>query len=99
MRRESLGIQLVSDVHSESTSESSAAAGAATIVLAFTMCVPQELKARGCRNALVSDASCKGNARRWTLEGRRRVAASVMPMLDAQTRLSNVGQLPAISRR
>ena len=45
--------------------------------------VPQKLKARGCRNALVSDASCKGNARRWTLEGRRRDAASVMPMLEA----------------
>src|SRR5204863_1152140 len=70
-------------VHSESTSASSAAAGAATIVLGFTISVPQKLKARGCRNALVSDASCKGNARRWTLEGRRREAANVMPMVEA----------------
>src|ERR1700682_445413 len=66
--------------HSESTSASSAAGAAATIVLAFIR-VPQKLKARGCRNAFVSDASGKGNARRWTLEGRGRVEASVMPML------------------
>src|SRR6202171_3631266 len=66
--------------HSESTLASSAAGGAATIVLAF-ISVPQKLKARGCRNALVSDASGKGNARRWTLEGRRREGANVMPML------------------
>jgi hypothetical protein len=66
--------------HSESTLASSAAGGAATIVLAF-ISVPQKLKARGCRNALVPDASGKGNARRWTLEGRRREGASVMPTL------------------
>ena len=47
------------------------------------MSVPQKLKARGCRNALVSDASCKGNARLWALEGRRREAANLMPMLEA----------------
>src|ERR1700736_3741228 len=66
--------------HSESTLGSSAAGGAAAIVLAF-ISVPQKLKARGCRSVLVSDASGKGNARRWTLEGRRRDRASVMPML------------------
>jgi hypothetical protein len=66
--------------HSESAWASSALVGAATIVLAF-ISVPQKLKARGCPNALVSDASGKGNARRWTLEGRSRDGASVMPML------------------
>src|SRR6202171_3202590 len=66
--------------HSESALTSSAPVGAATIVLAF-ISVPQRLKARDCRNALVSDAGCKGNARRWTLEGRRREGANVMPMV------------------
>src|ERR1700682_6808795 len=65
---------------SESALTSSAPVGAASIVLAF-ISVPQRLKARDCRNALVSDASGKGNARRWTLEGRRREGANVMPML------------------
>jgi hypothetical protein len=78
-----------SGVHSESTSASSMAAGAATIVLGFTIGAPQKLKVRGCRSALVSDASCKGNARRWTLKGRRRETANVMPMLK------NVGKLAA----
>ena len=70
--------------HSESTLASSAPVGAATIVLGF-ISVPQKLKARGCRNALVSDASGKGNARRWTLEGRRREGANVMPMQRRST--------------
>jgi len=82
-------------MHSESTSASSAAAGAATIVLGFTISVPQELKARGRRSALVSDASCKGNARRWTLEGCRRDSKRHANAGGAQTRLSNVGQLAA----
>src|SRR5438132_3648019 len=66
--------------HSESTVASSAPVGAATIALGF-ISVPQKLKARDCRNALVSDAGCRGNGRRWTLEGRRREAANLMPML------------------
>src|SRR6266403_2582339 len=65
--------------HSESTWVSSAPVGVASIVLGF-ISVPQRLKMRDCRNALVSDASCKGNARRWTLEGRERDAANVMPI-------------------
>jgi len=69
-------------VHSASTSASSVAAGAATTVLGFTISAPQKLKARARRNALVSDARCKGNARRWALEGRKREAANVMPMLQ-----------------
>jgi hypothetical protein len=44
--------------HSDSTLASSASMGAATIVLGF-ISVPQKLKARGCRNALVSDAGGK----------------------------------------
>jgi hypothetical protein len=44
---------------------------------------PAKLKARGCRNALVSDAGCKDNARRWAPEGRRREAANLVPMLEA----------------
>ena len=84
-------------VHSESTSASSAAAGAATIVLGFTISVPQKLKARGRRNALVSDASRNGNARRWTLEGCRRDSKRHANAGGAQTRLSNVGQLAAYS--
>src|SRR5437588_5055635 len=65
--------------HSEWTWASSAPVDVATIVLG-SISVPQRLKTRDCRNALVSDASGKGNARRWTLEGRRREGANVMPV-------------------
>jgi hypothetical protein len=79
-------------VRFESTSASSAAVGTATIVFRFTISVLQKLKARGCHNALVSDARCEGNARRWTPESRRTKAANVMPMLEALKHASNVGQ-------
>src|SRR2546429_7148433 len=87
--------------HLESILAGSAAVGEATIVLGF---IDRSRKSsrRGCRNAVVSDASCKGNARRWTLEGRRRDAANVMPMVEALKRTyrarARAGDAP-ISRR
>ena len=42
----------------------------------------KKLKARGCRNAFVSDANCKG-MRVGGLRGCRREAANAMPMLEA----------------
>ena len=62
---------------------SSAAVDAATIVLGFIDMCPAKLKTRGCRNALVSDASCKAMCVRghWRAAGER--TANTMPMTEA----------------
>ncbi len=78
--------------HSESTLASSAPVGAASTVLAFIDKHPQKLKARGCRNALVSDAYLQSSARRWGTGG---------PQQRSSKRHANAGgaQIPSTVRR